>query len=49
MLVSGSGIALLCISNVQAELLVEFVKVDCKILGFGGGNILFRINGDAGV
>ena len=44
--VSGDLVLFLSIRGCQSELLVKFVKVDCKIMGMGRDKVSFGVDGE---
>ena len=49
MFVSGGQVSFLCVGYVRLELLAQVIEVDCKVLSPGRGNVMFGVDGDAGV
>ena len=45
--VCGDRVSFLCVGYMGSELLVQVVKVDCKVSGPGRGNVTFGVDGDA--
>ena len=47
MFVCRDQVAFLCVRYVRLELLVQVIKINCKVLGPGRGNVTFGVDGDA--
>ena len=47
MSVCGDQVSFLCVGYIGSELLVQVVKVDCKVSGPGRGNVPFGVDSNA--